>query len=100
MICFHRNLKKTSKTKKRASGFFLLKINLFRKVELIEFACKTWQLFLRIFALVKFKRKGHINVSVSYFEKKKTIELIIHLFSSKEYNVIFESTKVHFRQYG
>ncbi len=32
---------------------------------MVAFACKTRQLFMRIYALVKFMKTAHINVSVT-----------------------------------
>jgi hypothetical protein len=47
-----------------------------RKIKLLEYAYKTRQLFIRIYALVKFIRTAHINVSVIKIKIKQFLYLI------------------------
>ena len=39
-----------------------------KKIKILAYACRTRQLFMRIYALVKFIKTAHINVSVSHVQ--------------------------------
>ena len=75
-----------------------------RKIKIVEYAYKTRQLFLRIYALVEFIKTAHINVSVfKSFQKKFTFPFIrlngYRLFVSEHF-VVLRSTSVHIYRYG
>ena len=74
----------------------LMLIIKFRKIKIIAFACKTRQLFMRIYALVKFMKTAHINVSVCINKKFENFEqsfLLLHI--KLEYSYVFGSAIIH-----
>lgn len=69
-----------------------------KKIKILAYACRTRQLFMRIYALVKFIKTAHINVSVNFFFTKKIFYFLI--FFNAEYFVFFGPAIVHICQYS
>ncbi|CAF0796799.1 unnamed protein product [Brachionus calyciflorus] len=72
-----------------------------KKIKILAFACKTRQLFMRIYALVKFIKTAHINVSniLSFLEQQSfifvnTADYLYHLANVKLVNARLPSFSI------